>query len=191
MFSAGRYLFSESSSLKLLYLINKCFFFFQLLKEQQRPPFAICHFTYGCNRKKKNSYSSRCLHFAMLIIFKKGFEQSALSLSNNLSIVSDDAKLKPQPVIVCRRLRRRINSLLLVALEDRNCADLHTFEGEISYSCMAESIQLKLPFFCVKQFAIPTQSGDLSKVVVFSVYTIYLNSIITDNLLANFKAKCA
>lgn len=45
--------------------------------------------------------------------------------------------------------------------------------------------------FCVKLFASLAQSGDLSKVVVFSVGTIYLNSIITDNLLANFKAECA
>lgn len=57
-------------------------------------------------------------------------------------------------------------------------------------------MQLKAPFYFfpfppVKQFASPAQSGDLSKVVVFSVCTIYLNSIITDNLLANFKAECA
>lgn len=63
--------------------------------------------------------------------------------------------------------------------------------------CAPESMQLKVPFyflfppFHVTQFASLPQSGDLSKVVVFSVCTIYLNSIITDNLLANFKAECA
>lgn len=83
----------------------------------------------------------------------------------------------------------KIYRLILTELGDRDSADLHTFEEEFCI-CMAESIQLKLPFLR-RVACLPAQSGDLSNVVVFSVYTIYLNSIITDNLLANFKAKCA
>lgn len=64
---------------------------------------------------------------------------------------------------------------------------------------MAESIQLKLPFyffdfFCSAQPAAAAAALKVgtSAVLLFSfVCTIYLNSIITDNLLANFKAKCA
>ncbi len=131
-------LFSDNASLKVLHLFcNKRIFFSYLRSNKSHS--ALPHPTNDIKLQvQKKSYLSCCLHFAVLIIFKQGSEQSALlpcQITLEHCVGSCKTKTLTYDCVLSTQVEGlyRINQLLLAALGDRNFADLHTFEENSTF----------------------------------------------------------